>query len=156
MAVSLSSPVTGAPVTGFTTPTYTVAADQAPDASNGKQWYVSALGGTQTGATVHSVASPFTGTMTRPKVFRNLGKANPVTAVIADVPRNVYGFLTRKGMTPLAGQPYVVGLNRTYFEVPAGVDTADAPNLKAGVSFHIGCLWQQSSGIADSLLTGVL
>jgi hypothetical protein len=44
----------------------------------------------------------------------------------------------------------------TVVEVPAGVDTADADNVRAALSAHIGLLSDQSTGIGDSLVTGVL
>jgi len=54
MSISLTN-VTGGAQTGFTTPGYTVAADNPPDATTGKQWNVSAVPGTQTGARVHDI-----------------------------------------------------------------------------------------------------
>lgn len=155
MAWSLTSPITGAAQTGFTSPTYTHVADTAPDI-NGKQVAVTALGGTQTGATIHSVAAPFTVTFVRPKVFRALGKANPTTGLIASVPRNQYKIITRKGVLPLAGQPYQTMLITTVIEVPAGSDTADAANVRAALSAHLGAVAQQSAGIGDTVVSGVM
>lgn len=155
MAWSLTSPITGAAQTGFTSPTYTHVADTAPDI-NGKQVAVTALGGTQTGATVHSVAAPFTVTFVRPKVFRALGKANPTTGLIASVPRNQYKIITRKGVLPLAGQPYQTMLITTIIEVPAGSDTADAANVRAALSAHLGAVAQQSAGVGDTVVSGVM
>jgi hypothetical protein len=155
MSWTLTSPITGAAQTGFTSPTYTHIADIAPDI-NGKQVAVSALGGTQVGVTAHSVASPFTVTFVRPKVFRSLGKPNPTTNLIKDVPRNVYKTITRKGVLPLAGQPYTNLLITTIIEVPAGADTADPANIRAALSAHIGALSQQSAGIGDSTVSGVI
>jgi hypothetical protein len=59
MAIALTTPITGTAQTGFTAPTYTIAADTAP-VINSKQWVVTALGGTQTGASASLVSSPFT------------------------------------------------------------------------------------------------
>lgn len=153
MAISLSA-ITGAAVSGFTTPGYTVSADNAPPDVAGKQWYVSALTGTQAGVTASSATSPFTILFTRPKNIRTLGAL--VNGQLVSVPRNNYGMIVRKGMTPLAGQPYQIGLMRTSFEIPAGADTADAANVKALFSCGIGALSQQSSGFADTALTGAL
>jgi len=150
-----STPLTGAAQTGFTTPTYTLTADTAPDV-NGKQHAVTALGGTQTGVTVHSVASPFTVTFTRPKQFKQLGLPNPTTGKIASVPRNVYGFLVRKGVTPAANQGQQVAMIRVTCEVPAGSDTYDAPNVRALFSAAIGMLFQQSAGIGDTAVNGII
>lgn len=155
MSWSITSPITGAAQTGFTSPTYTFVADVAPDI-NGKQSAITALGGTQAGVTVHSVASPFTITFVRPKVFRVLGKPNPTTGLIKDVSRNVYKTITRKGVLPLAGQPYTNMLITTIIEVPAGSDTADPANLRAALSAHIGALSQQAAGIGDTVVSGVI
>lgn len=155
MTFALSSPVTGGAQTGLTSPTQSYTADLAPD-NNGKQYAVTTLGGTQTGATLHSVASPFTVTMVRPRVFRSLGKPNPTTGLIRDVPRNTYKILTRKGVLPLAGQPYTTMLITTVIDVPAGADTADPVNIRAGLSAHFGALNQQSAGIGDTVVSGIL
>jgi hypothetical protein len=153
--ISVTSPITGAAQTGLTSPTYTLTADVAPDA-NGKQNAVTALGGTQTGVTTHSVAAPFTITAVRPKVFKALGKPNPVTGLIKDVPNNVYKVITRKGVLPLAGQPYTNAMVQTIITVPAGSDLADAANLRAMLSAHIGALSQQSAGIGDTAVSGII
>jgi hypothetical protein len=155
VAFTLTSPITGAAQTGLTSPTYTHIADTAPDVT-GKQVAVTALGGTQTGVTTHSIASPFTITVFRPKAFRSLGKANPITGVVKDVPRNTFKVITRKGVTPLAGQPYTNLQITTVVEIPAGADTADAANVRAALSAHLGALSQQSSGLGDTCVSGVL
>ncbi len=155
MSFTLTSPITGALQTGLTSPTYTLTSDVAPDV-NGKQVAVTALGGTQTGVTAHSVASPFTITFVRPKVFRVLGKPNPVTGLVKDVPRNTYKTITRKGVLPLAAQPYTNLQITTVIEVPAGSDTVDPANIRAALSAHIGALNQQSAGIGDTTVSGVM
>jgi hypothetical protein len=155
MTVSISSPVTGATQTGLTSPTYTHVADQAPDV-NAIQRAVTALGGTQTGVDVHSVAKPFTTSVFKPKVFKVLGRINPVTGQIQSVPMNVYKVITRKGVLPLAGQPAVLARMTTIIEIPAGSDTADAANLRGMQSMHIGTLDQVSSGLGDTTINGVL
>lgn len=155
MTFTVTSPITGAAQTGFTSPTYTLTADNAPD-NNGKQNAVTAVGGTQVGVTSHSVASPFTQTFTRPKFFKYLGKPNPTTGLIKDVPRNTYKFITRKGVTPYADQPYVNMQITTIIDVPAGSDTYDAPNVRAALSAHIGALWQQPAGAGDTIVNGIV
>lgn len=147
--------ITGAPQVGLTSPTYTVTADVAPG-NNGKQFAVTALGGTQTGVDLHSVSKPFTITFWRPLLWKYLGKANPITGVIANVPMNTSKVVTRKGVIPLAGQPSVNFTVTTVMEVPAGSDIADSPELKAALSLHFGAVWGQSSGIGDTILTGVM
>jgi hypothetical protein len=155
MTVSLTSPVTGLAQTGLTSPTYTHVADTAPDA-NGKQFAVTALGGTQTGVVAHSVAAPFTVTFWKPKTSKILGTPNPVTGVVSSVGRNVYKVITRKGVLPLAGQPYQTMLVTTSIEVPAGSDAADPANIRAALSMHFGSVSQLSAGIGDTVISAVL
>jgi len=156
MSYSPTSPVTGLAQTGLTSPTYTIALDTAPDASTGKQYAVTALGGTQTGVTVHSVASPFTINFYRPKVLRILQGVTNQLSLLGRVPRNTYGLVTRKGVTVLTGQPSQVCIIRTTIDVPAGADTVDAVSIRAALSAHFGVLSQQSAGIGDTTINAVL
>ncbi len=155
MTVSVSSPVTGGAQTGLTSPTYTIVADTAPDV-NGKQWAVTALGGTQTGVAIHSVASPFTLTVWKPKNPRTLGNPNVNTGVVANVPNNTYKFIVRKGVSPLAGQPNRTAVFTLQMDVPAGSDSADPEDIRAAMSLLIGAANQVSAGIGDTLVSGIL
>jgi hypothetical protein len=155
MTISITSPITGAAQTGLTSPTYTHVADTAPS-NQGRQVAVTAVGGTQTGVNVHSVAAPFTISVFRPAVFKALGKANPTTGIIANVPNNTYKVITRKGVLPLAGQAYRNMQITTLIEVPAGSDLADPANIRAALSAHIGALSQQSAGVGDTAVNGIL
>lgn len=155
MTVTVTSPVTGSAQTGFTSPTYTHVSDNYPD-TNGRQVAVTALGGTQTGVTAHSVSSPFTTTVVRPKAYKVLGKTNPVTGLLPSVPTNTFKFITRKGVLPLAGQPYSIASINSTVTVPAGSDTADPANLRAMFSMHIGSLTQVSAGFGDTVVSGVM
>lgn len=155
MTYGLTSPVTGAAQTGLTTPSYVIALDTSPDAT-ARQYAVTSLGGTQVSVTASSVSSPFTTAMFRPKAFQALGKPNPTTGLISRVPRNVYKLITRKGVTPLAGQPVQNMLVTTVIEIPAGADLADPANIRAALSMHFGVAAQATSGIGDTVIQGVL
>lgn len=155
MAFALTSPVTGLAQTGFTSPTYTLLADTPPDI-NSKQYAVSALGGTQTGATAHSVGNPFTVTMFRPKFYRQLGAPNPSTGVISNVPVNQWKTIVRKGMVPLAGQPVKTGIFTLTYELPAGAEVASPAEIRAALSALFGAFSQQSAAIGDTLIQGIL
>lgn len=155
MSVTLPSSITGGAQTGFTTPGYTTIVDTPVDV-NSKQVAVSAITGTQAGVDIHSVARPFTISVSRPKQFQVLGRPNPVTGLVANVARNVYKVITRKGVLPLAAQPSQVAIIRSEIEVPAGSDTADPANLRAMISAHIGVLTAVSAGLGDTLQNGVL
>lgn len=153
--ITMPASVTGSAQTGLTTPGYTLTVDTPPDV-NAKQSAVTALTGTQAGVDAHSVSRPFTLTVFKPKIMAVLGKPNPTTGLIAQVPMNTYKVITRKGVTPLADQPSKPMLIRTDIEVPAGADVADPANIRAALSAHIGFLQQLSAGIGDTSINGVI
>jgi len=155
MTFALTSPVTGATVAGLTSPTYTLTTDTAPNV-NGKQYTISALGGTQTGVDVNTISKPFSVSFFRPPVLRTLPQANPVTGIIKNVPVNTYKLITRKGASPAANQTSMVMNITTTIQVPAGVDTYEPEDLRAMISLHFGAGSQAASGIADTTVTGVL
>lgn len=155
MSFAPSSPVTGAAVTGLTSPTYTLAIDVAPSI-NGKQYAITALGGTQTNVDTNTVSKPFTVSFFRPVALRVLPAVNPTTGVIKNVPMNQYKMITRKGVQPALNQSLMVARITTIIEVPAGSDTYEPEDLRAMISAHFGTGWAQASGIADTVITGVL
>lgn len=154
MSIALSSPVTGSAQTNLTSPTYTIAADVAPDV-NGKQYAVTALGGTQAGVSAHTVSSPFTVTYTRPKQLKSL-PAIGTNGQYGSIPNNTHKVLIRKGVTPSAGQPSRVMQIAIEIGVPAGSETYDSANVRAAISLAIGSLTQLSAGIGDTVVTGVM
>lgn len=155
MSFAPSSPITGAAVSGLTSPTYTLTVDVAPSI-NGKQYAISGLGGTQTGVDVNSVSKPFAISFFRPAVLRTLPQANPVTGVVKNIPVNTYKLITRKGVAPALNQVNLVARIVTVIEVPAGTDTYEPEELRALISAHFGVGWAQASGIADTVVSGVL
>lgn len=155
MAFNLTSPVTGAAISGLTTPSFTLVDDTPPANLLAKQKAVIGIGGTQPGVTAHSITAPFTLTMVRPSTYKVLGQPS-VAGVIRAFPKNTTTLLTRKGVHVLANQPTQVMLIRTELSVPAGADSYDAVSVKSALSAHIGMLWQIAQGIADTTLTGTL
>jgi hypothetical protein len=155
MSFAPATPATGAAVTGLTSPTYTLTTDVAPNI-NGKQYAVTALGGTQTNVETHSVSKPFTTSFFRPQVLRALPAANPLTGIVKNIPTNTYKFITRKGAVPYVNQAALTAMITTTISVPAGTDTYEPEDLKAMLSCHFGIGWAQASGIADTILTGVM
>lgn len=155
MAFNISSPLTGAAISGLTSPTYTLADDTPPSNQLAKQKAVTGIGGTQTGVAAHSITAPFTLTMVRPSAYKVLGQPS-LAGVVRAFPKNTTTLLTRKGVNVLANQPTQVMLVRTELSVPAGADSYDSVSIKAAISAHIGMLWQISQGIADTTLTGTL
>lgn len=155
MSFAPSSPVTGAAVSGLTSPTYTLVIDVAPSI-NGKQYAVSALGGTQTGVDINTVSKPFTMSFFRPAQLKVLPQANPVTGIVKNVPLNTYKLITRKGVQPAANQSLMVARITTIIEVPAGSDTYEPEELRAMISAHFGLGSAQASGMADTVISGVI
>lgn len=155
MAITIPTSITGGAQTGFTTPGYTTVVDSAVD-SNQKQNVVSAITGTQAGVDVHSISRPFTISVSRPKVFQALGKPNPITGLVPQVPMNVYKMIVRKGVTPLAGQPSVVGQVNCEIRIPAGSDVADPANVRALISATVGALNSISAGLGDTTIAGYI
>ncbi|DAD51844.1 coat protein [ssRNA phage Esthiorhiza.3_13] len=156
MSLTLTSPVTGGAQTGLTSPTYTLATDTAPT-SAGKQYAVSALGGTQAGVDASSTPSrPFTWTGSRPAVLRQLPALNASTGLLPNVPNNVYKVLVRKGVTVLSGQSARVASCNLEISIPAGADSADAANVRAMLSLLVGSINQISSSLGDTIVTGVI
>lgn len=154
MTWSPASPVTGAPGTGLTSPTYTLATDVAPDV-NGVARAVTTLGGTQTGVEVSSPSNPFTLLATRPKVLRTLPSLQ-ANGQLPSVPKNTWTVSVRKGVDVLSGQPKQVLLGKLEISVPAGADTADPESIRAALSLLIGALWEQSNELGDAIVTGVI
>lgn len=155
MTIAIPAALSGAAQTGLTAPVYNNVADTPPD-FNAKQVAITSLGGTQPGVTAHSVSSPFTISVFRPKIMGTLGKPNPVTGVIGSVPKNTYKVIVRKGVTVLTGQPIQTLVARVDIDIPAGSDTVDASNVRAALSALIGALSAVSSGLGDTCINGVL
>lgn len=155
MAISFAATITGADATGFTSPVFTASADTAPNASS-KQIALTALtSGTAAGIRYHLPSDPFTLTYERPATFKG-----PVTlsasGVLPSVPRNVHTFRTRKGVIAVVGQNPQTMLIETKVSIPAGAELNDAPNVKAGMSAHVGCLKQLDNEWGDTVINGIL
>lgn len=155
MAVSLSTPVTGLAQTGLTTPGFVLTTD-TPPAVNMKQWVVASLTGTQAGVAAHSISSPFFFSATKPIQMKMLGTINSATGLLRSVPMNSYTFQTHKGVIPFTGQPASKMRIRLIIDVPAGSDTIDPNSVRSAISFFLGCASQQSAGIGDTVVTGIL
>ncbi len=146
---NLTSPVTGGAATGFTSPTYTLTADNNPS-SNGKQWLITAIGGTQTGVNVHTAGDVFTVSVFKPLAYKVAAFVS--TTVFRKPPRNTYKVIVRKGVTVNSNFPKDMAMISVNVDVPAGSETADAANLRAMVSLLVGSLSQQSAGLGDTII----
>jgi hypothetical protein len=154
MPFSPTSPVTGSPQTGLTSPTYTLVADVAP-AAHGKQYYVSALGGTQTGVEINSISNPFTTTFFKVASPKALPPVN-ASGGLQSVPKNVFKWNVRKGLEVVSGQPRQVGLFELSMTIPAGADVADPESIRAALSLLFGVSWADSAALGTILITNGL
>jgi len=155
MSIAIPTTITGAAQTGFTSPTYTTVADKSPDpASN--QYVVTAVGGTQTGARIHSVSDPFLFGVTKPKSMKALPSPNPVTGKYPPLPSNRYAIQVHKGVNFAANNAPAVAHARLYVDVPVGSDAYDPANLRAMLSALIGAVSTLSAGIGDTAANGVI
>ena len=154
MALSFPTTITGAPQTGFTSPTYTLTFDSAPD-QYGLQRAVTAVGGTQAGVDTHSTSRPFTLTWVRPRKMKALVYNPQSQSILKDPGYNSWQLITRKGMTIAANQPPKTGGMRTIMDVPVGADINDPACVRAMVSAHIGELTAWAAGIGDTGVSGL-
>lgn len=150
---SPDSSITGSTQTGLTTPTFTLAEDIAP-VLNARQFVVTALGGTQTGARSSTAGDPFT-VLSRKTPYKALPAANPVTGSYGNVPLNKVELLFRKGLKIDAAGNIRVGNIRVIAELPAGCESNDAVSIRSLCSFVIGILTEESADYGDSLVAGV-
>jgi hypothetical protein len=155
MPFTPSSPVTGGAQTGLTSPTYTLTADNAP-AAHGKQYAVTALGGTQTGVEVHSISNPFTITAFKVANPKGLPSPHPVTGVLSNVPKNNFKCVIRKGVEVMSGQPRQIAIFTLNMDIPAGADIQDPESIRAALSLLVGALSGESADMGDLLIQNVL
>jgi hypothetical protein len=155
MSLAPASPIVGAAMTGLTSPTYTVTLDSPPN-SHSKQYAVTAIGGTQTGVTIHSPSSPFILMLQRPAQFKQLAQVNPVTGKLMTVPRNTWRLLVVKGGLPMADQAPANIVFRAEFAIPAGVEINDTANLAALLSFLGGLFWVDGNDLRACFTSGLL
>jgi hypothetical protein len=151
---SPDSSTTGGAQTGFTSPIFTLVDDTAP-VVNAKQKTVTAISGTVGSATANSASSPFTATFYKPAQIKSLPAPNPVTGFRGAIPNNQYKLVVRKGGQASSGVP-VTAVARLTIDIPAGMDSYNADEVRALASFLVGLLSEESSDFGDTLVTGVL
>jgi hypothetical protein len=154
MTWSPDSSITGGAQTGFTSPTFALGTDLA-QSSNARQYAVTTLGGTQTGATAHTISNPFTLTFVKPANSRVLPPQNPVSGLRGSIPNNQYKMIVRKGGYVASGVPAVAVFRGTW-DIPAGMDAYSPAEIRAMASFIIGVLDEESADLGDTLVTGVV
>lgn len=153
MTLSVSSPVTGAAITGLTSPTYTLADDVALT-DNALQYAVTALGGTQSTVLTSNIDTPFTVTVVRPSKWKSY-----VMNLVGRAPvMNRINLIIRKGLASNAADGSSltgVGNVTISVNVPAGAVSVDPNSVRAMLSLASGVFEAKIGGIFDTLNTGV-
>jgi hypothetical protein len=149
MSLNLTSTITGSAITGLTSPTYTLQAGNNPS-NNGKQSFVTALGGTQSGVTAHSASDVFMIRAYQPAVYKALNFVS--SAIARKAPKNTYKVIFSKGVTFMTGQPKDISYFTFMVDVPAGSEALDAVELKALISCASGWLVANTTNLADSVV----
>lgn len=155
MSLTITGTITGAAMTGLTSPTYGIVSDSSNN--NIRTWAVATLGGTQTGVAAHSTSNPFTIQWIRPASIKQLGTPNPSNGRYPRIPQNVYRLKVVKGIVPAVNQPAQhchFGLD---LPMPAGADTYDRASAVAVISLLAGLFASQSfrDGLVDTMITGI-
>lgn len=154
--MNLTTPLTGAAQTGLTSPTFTLGSDSAPS-TNGKQFYVSALGGTQTGVLANNIANPFTLSLFRPAVIKTMPvNITSINGLIGNAPKNVNKLITRKGLSINSVGGYAIMDITTNFNIPVGAPFYDLVSIKSAISAHLGALNQDLDQWFEAIESGSL
>lgn len=152
MAFTFPTTLTGLPVTGLTSPTYTLALDQ--NVGDERLAIVSALGGTQAGVAPHSLSAPFLIKAKRPKQLKQLRAVSGDRLVTP--PRNEWSLQCVKGVNYLAGQPSAPLLLELRAVVPAGAETVDATSVAASISAFLAWINANPQALYDVIRSNQL
>lgn len=153
MPINLTGPTAAGTTSTITGGTYTFLPDMAND-NRTKVFYVSALGGTQTGATVHRGDKPKQFMVKRPSVIKTPSAYNQVSGRYGRVPKNVTRAIFKGAADVAANQPEPL-LVTTDFAIPAGAPNYDRVNVEACVLAAIAALWDQKEEIIQAIYDNV-
>lgn len=156
MSLTVTSPITGVALTGLTTPTFTLASDSPPDL-NSYRYVITALGGTQTGATAQTGAdNPFDLTLQRAPTLRQGPSVDSLNRIIGQPGRNITRISGRKGMrVNSASSQRFPAYIRVEISIPAGAESVDPAEIKSFLSMEFGAMYNNAQGICDTVITGV-
>lgn len=148
-----TSPITGSTVTGLTTPTYTIIEDSQPNLVS-RQWYVSALGGTQTGVSINSVEKPFTISFFRPEALA-VPPGVGTGGLLGKIGRNAWKIVVRKGGVPDVGSSFIPYYKPEFVRLEINLSSlSNAAERKALWSAFVGFVWGNSDALYTCFLAG--
>lgn len=155
MSLTITGTIAGTAVTSAASPVFTATEDTSAG-PNFRRWYITTVASAN-GASAHSVSSPFYIELHRPAVF----KPQPIydqtgTRIVSGpIGRNTYKIRIVKGVATSTSTPSIL-LFEGAFQVPAGSDTADAPNVRVVLSLLGGLINEDSANLAETFVTGLL
>jgi hypothetical protein len=154
MSISLTGPTAAVTTSSGTlsAATFTFVSDQANDLRS-KVYAVSAIGGTATGANIHSVQAPKQVIVKRPATFAMMSGYNQTSGLYARVPKNVTR-VVGKGSCKVGTNQWEVIPMSADFGIPAG-SSYDVGNLEASIAMFIAALWDQKEEIIKAVQDGL-
>lgn len=154
MSISLTGPTAAFTSTSglLTAVTLTFVADQSNNLQT-KAYALSAIGGTATGATIHSVAAPKQVFFKRPASYAVMSGYNQVSGLYSRVPKNVHRVMS-KGSCKVGATQWETIPCSTQIGVPAG-SSYDAVNLELSIAMHILALFNQLANIIKAAQDGL-
>jgi len=155
MSLITATNVTASAVPGATSLVFVESADSFAHGKFDLQFKYDSFTGTLSGLVGNTKVTPFTSSLTLPSVYQKAPTQNAITGVYSKPKTNTYKFVHRKAVavTPGGAQTETAIVRITY-ELPAGCELHDAPNLKALVGLVGGFHSLHSTDIANLLLTG--
>ena len=150
--ISIEPAVTGGTATNFlTSPVFTTVKDKPLDTNQNQVACTALASGTATNGRYHTPSDPCTVTSSRPKSIKTL------QSVGEDLDQfNEYSVLTRKGVKCRSTGEIRTMTVRTVYRIPVGAEVYDAVNVAIGASLHHGLTAEESSGIIDTIISGLL
>lgn len=150
--ISVEPAVTGGVATNYlTSPVLTTVKDKPLDTNQNAVACTALASGTATNGRYHTPSDPFTVVTQRPKVVKSL------QTVGNDLEQfNTTSITIRKGVKVRSTGEIRVQRIRIIYDVPVGAETYDAVNVALGASLAHGIVNEESSGIVDTLITGLL
>lgn len=153
--INLAGPTTTTGTTTLlTSPTYSFVPGVSKDQS-AKAYTVSALGGTQTGVAIHTLAKPKEVIFKRFKDYLRAAKYNSLTAKFGVVPKNTISVIGRGGVNISATQVEICSV-RLDVSVPSGAEAYDPANVEAATLMTIQATINQLAAILDASRSGTI
>lgn len=153
MSILLTGPTTASTTPVITGGTYTFVPDLPAD-NRSRVAVISAVGGTQTGVSIHTAEAPKQFITKRPASIAQPSGFNTTTGRYSKVPKNVTRVIFRGSAKVSANQWEVIPITLD-LPIPAGAESFDRANVDASVLAFITGLYDQRVQICQALYDGL-